>query len=393
MGKRKRKILVDNWRLGEHESWFSDMAQEGWHLQKVGVFFACFEQGECKAMRYRIDTTSNKKMSTGDKEMFQEAGWTHVTKFGDFNIFSSLTELQAPELHTDSAEQAYTLQEWAKKIRKNTVMIVILCTLTIATLASPWYFDRTPYLTIVKGDFLPVVVMLTLISSAYTMLQANFSIRKLRKTLLEGSIIDHHAAWRKKRWTTLAIQGFLSVLVIINIALLVAQIMLEKAQTLPVDSANLPIVRLVDIEQNPNMIREEYYEEEQLDRLNQYTYNWSLVAPLQYESYEHSIVPDQLWQDVNETYSPSLNTQVYKLNLPSMKEKLLVDLTRINHYWGAISEVESDVFELLFIREEDGFKEVVAAKGRGVMHVNYYGYADMDSILKAVEEKLALIEK
>ncbi|WP_342514427.1 DUF2812 domain-containing protein [Sporosarcina sp. FSL K6-1522] len=219
---------MDSWRLGEHESWFSDMAREGWNLQKIGVFFACFEQGECKETRYRIDTTSNKKMSAGDKEMFQEAGWTHVTKYGDFNVFSSPTELQAPELHTDPAEQAYTLQEWAKKIRKNTVMTVILCTLIIAILVSLWYFDRTPYLTIIKGDLLSIVVIITLVSSAYTMLQANFSIRRLRKALLEGSLIDHHAAWRKKRWTTLAIQGFLIALAIINISLLVAQIMLEK---------------------------------------------------------------------------------------------------------------------------------------------------------------------
>lgn len=379
---------MDSWRLGEHESWFSDMAREGRNLQKIGVFFACFEQGECKETRYRIDTTSNKKMSAGDKEMFQEAGWTHVTKYGDFNVFSSPTELQAPELHTDPAEQAYTLQEWAKKIRKNTVMTVILCTLIIAILVSLWYFDRTIYLTIIKGDLLSIVVIITLVSSAYTMLQANFSIRRLRKALLEGSIIDHHAAWRKKRWTTLAIQGFLIALAIINISLLVAQIMLEKVQTLPADSADLPIVRLADIEQNPNMIQEEL-----LDSLNQYTFNWSLVAPLQYESYEHGIVPDQLWEDENEPYSPSINTQVYKLNFPSMKEKLLVDLARINHFREAISKVESDVFDILYIRQEDGFKEVIAAKGSGVIHVNYYGYADMERILEAVEEKLALIEK
>ena len=66
MSKTMRKMMMgDGWRIGEHESWFSDLAKEGWHLQKVGAFFVHFERGESKDTRYRIDTSSNKNMWSG----------------------------------------------------------------------------------------------------------------------------------------------------------------------------------------------------------------------------------------------------------------------------------------------------------------------------------------
>lgn len=42
------------WRIGEHESWFSDMAKEGLHLRKVGSMFVHFIKEEPKETRYRI---------------------------------------------------------------------------------------------------------------------------------------------------------------------------------------------------------------------------------------------------------------------------------------------------------------------------------------------------
>ena len=39
-------LLGDLWRIGEYESWFSDMASEGLHLKKVGYLFAHFEKRE-----------------------------------------------------------------------------------------------------------------------------------------------------------------------------------------------------------------------------------------------------------------------------------------------------------------------------------------------------------
>lgn len=386
-------MMVDSWSIGENESWFSDMAKEGWHLKRFGALFVHFERGEPKDTQYRIDTSSNKNMSAADKEMFKEAGWQHVTKLGEFNVFTSPTELQAPELHSDPAEQAYTLEKLARKIKRNTILASIIGIPSLALMVSLWFIDKTPTLRFVTGDFMSAVSILYFIIAMSGALLVNLSIHGLRKKLLEGTPINHHAAWRKKRRLILAVYGFFMLLLCVSIPMQWVQIALDKRQTLPIESGDLPIVRLADIEQNPNLVREEHFVKEQLDMLNRYSYNWSPIAPLQYESSESGIVPGQLWPGGDVTYSPSLRTEVYRLNFPSLSEKLLSDLVQWHIYKGDVLKLESDVFDSLFIQEQEGFQEIFAAKGKVVMYVAYYGYADTEIILQQIEEKISLIQK
>lgn len=49
----------DVYRVGEHESWFMDLAEKGLHLEKMGVRFARFRKGEPQKMEYRVDFFSN----------------------------------------------------------------------------------------------------------------------------------------------------------------------------------------------------------------------------------------------------------------------------------------------------------------------------------------------
>ena len=56
-------------------------------------------------------------------------------------------------------------------------------------------------------------------------------------------------------------------------------------KTLPMESDGLPIVRLSDIEQNPDLEREtDGKEDVWYDVCNNYQYRSSLLAPLQYEN-------------------------------------------------------------------------------------------------------------
>lgn len=49
MSKSVRRFLLGNlWDFGKNESWFSDMALKGMHLQSIGSWFVVFEKGEPK---------------------------------------------------------------------------------------------------------------------------------------------------------------------------------------------------------------------------------------------------------------------------------------------------------------------------------------------------------
>jgi hypothetical protein len=212
------------WRIGEHESWFADMAAEGLHLKKMGVQFVQFVKGEPKKMRYRIDVSIKKKITSEQIQLYEESGWDYVTSHQFFHVFSSPEERNALELHTDPAEQSYTLKELDKKLVKN------------------------------------------------------------------ASIV---APWKKHHRLNTSIAFLLTVVVGLTAIIPFVQLVKLDTQTLPETSIDLPFVRLAEVEQNPAMVREEPYMIDNVDWGNRYTYSWSPLAPLQYETMKMGSCPEK----------------------------------------------------------------------------------------------------
>lgn len=397
MNKVKHKLRPsDFWCIGEHESWFSDMAQEGLHLKKVGIYFVKFTIGEPKQMKYRIDLSQGEKVTSEQKEMYSESGWNYVTSYGEFNVFSSLVEANAPELHTDPAEQAYTLNYLDKKLTRTAIVVAIAVTLMIVMLASVWLLNSAYYLALVDGSIIQqAILILAELYVVYSSLQAAISIRSLRRSLSEGRAIDHSAPRKTQNKARLIIASTFIVLALFGAILPFMQLIRGETKTLPVMSIDLPIVRLAEVEQNPELCRKSSsYSRDGVDWGNRYSYNWSLLAPVQYESDENGIVLNEIWKDGSGVYSPSLTTRVYQLSVPSIADNLISDLIKkysLEYSGGDMIELDSDHFDILIVHEADEFKEIFVSKGRAVMHVRYYGYADMDSVINATEEKITLI--
>jgi hypothetical protein len=104
------------------------------------------------------------------------------------------------------------------------------------------------------------------------------------------------------------------------------EIVKSQDYTLPETSVNLPIIRLAEIEQNPNLQREIIYNSRDVDWENQVNYNWSPLAPVQYEVNEHGIVKDVMWKDNSGEYSPSIDTYYYQLAFSRMADGFIHDL-------------------------------------------------------------------
>ena len=398
MAKMVRKFLIgDLWRIGEHENWFSHMASEGYHLKKVGKLLVHFKKGDTKDTRYRIEAAMHKNIPTEQKELYKDAGWAYVTKFGEFHVFSSPGELKAPELHTDPVEQSYTLKKLDDKIKMNTIFVAILSTMMVGIQIALWFLGDGPTLTLIEdGGITYITTSLVVIVVAYSMLRATISIRRLRKSLSEGIPIDHDAPWKKHRLVNVILSTTIIIIAACGAVPQFVQITMQKTEILPVLSTDLPIVRLADVEQNTGLVREEFYDENGIDRLNEYSSNWSPFTSLQYESNESGIVSDEIWKDGSGAYSPSIYTQVYKLVFPSMRESLVSDLIARNDIFpfeGDLVRRESKQFDTLFISEIDGIINIFAAKGRGVIYVRYFGYADLDVLLENVKEIIGMISK
>ncbi|MGM0792525.1 MAG: DUF2812 domain-containing protein [Bacillota bacterium] len=395
MGKIVRKLRPeDYWRIGEHESWFTDMAEEGLFLKKMGIRFAKFAKGEPKKMRYRIDVSFSKKISSEQIEMYSESGWDYVTTYNYFHVFSSPAELHAPEIHTDPAEQSYTLKALDEKYTQTAWTVTIMILLTFGMLASIWFLDGTPTLMMVQGNVLTQTILSIILGySAYNSLQAAISIRSLRKKLAEGKPIDHHAPWKKRFRRNTAIALLFIVTAGSTAAISFAQLSMMDTKTLPEGNIDLPIVRLADIEQNPDLIRgEPSYVDDDEDWGNRISYDWSPLAPVQYETDENGEVIGEKWDDGSGRYSPSIQTQVYQLSIAGLADNLLSDLVKRYRYDDGMEEFvqkKHPVLDELIVYEEEGIKKVFASKGKTVMYVWYNGEADMDALIEGVVEKIS----
>lgn len=397
MNRTVRKLRPsDYWRIGEHESWFQDMAAKGLHLKKMGLRFAHFVKGEPKKMRYRIDVTLDKKITPEQIEMYADSGWDYVTGYQYFQVYSSPIERDAPELHTDPAEQSFTLKALDEKLVFNAVMVAFSLLLIIGMLSAIWFLDGTPTFVLIDGLAVQqTIVSIIMAYSAYISLQAAISIRALRKDMLEGKPINHHAPW-KKHYRLNSTLAFLFIMVAGLSALIpFGQLIKSETKTLPEANLDLPIVRLADVEQNPALIREESsYVRDDVDWGNRYTYNWSLLAPIQYETDESGVVPGKMWGDGRGSYSPSIHTMVYQLSVPALADNLIADLIKRYNYRYSVDDfvdTKHADLDILIVHEDNEFKEVYASKGKAVIYVTYYGYADINSVIENIVDKIKLI--
>lgn len=228
----------------------------------------------------------------------------------------------------------------------------------------------------------------------YDSTRSLLAIRSLRKDLLAGKPIDHNAPWREKHRRSKTISRTLFIISLLVLIFPLISIIKSETKTLPLTSGNLPIVRLTEIEQNPELIIDISDVDDKINYANYYEYTWNLLAPIIYESQQRGIVPNEVWEEDGSPYDPFVTTNTYKLAIPDMSQGVfngLIKKSKVNSN-GEFLQVENPNFDNLVIYNEKRFTEVFAYKGAGVIRVRYIGKSNVEDIIKAIEEKMVLIE-
>ncbi|MDF2804385.1 MAG: hypothetical protein K0S61_4290 [Anaerocolumna sp.] len=398
MSNTVRKFMPDDiWNLGRSESWFSDMAKNGLHLRKVGIQFALFDKGEPKKTKYRMDIIS--PMPTEEQlEIYKESGWQLVTNLKELYIFSSPEEADYPELHTDPMEQSYTLTALNRQLRIQVIVFTAFMVLFLGMMLSMFFLERTPTLAMMEAPGIQrPLLMFVEIYVFYTVIRNYMTLRRLKKSLSEGKPIDHRVNWRKPRLINGFIGAFFILAAFLTVCLPFAGIALSKTYTIPETSVNLPIVRLVDIEHNYDLKREVVYHSRGVDWGNRVSYDWSLLAPVQYAVNEHGIIKNMMWDDNSGSYSPSIETHYYQLTFSSMAISLLQDLVEryVNDFDPKviIQEVNHTFFDKLYVVEDGIRKQIFAYSGNEVIYVDYFGSKNAEDIIALLPEAFSIYEK
>jgi hypothetical protein len=384
MTKLVRKIRpVDFWRIGEHESWFSDMAKEGLHFHTMGTHFARFIKGEPKEMEYRIEVTPKKEISDDQIMMYEENGWEYISSFDRFHVFASPKERHAVEIHTDPAEQFFTLQTLNKRVIFSSIAITLLSALIIGMNVAVWFMDNTPVLRLVEGHVIQTtIVSLIVFYYVYFLSKGMLAILALRRKLKHGIPINHHAPWKKSLRRSAILNVAFIMLAFGSAYLPFKQLLEMDTITLPVEATEHKVVRLAELEQLPDLKREETFIDG-VDWGNSISTNWSILAPKQYEILETFISNDS-----NEN-TLFISSEVYELRMTSLVEPLVQDLIKWNSYHTkTFIRKQNASLDYLYIYGEEMNRNVVAAKGNVVTFVSYSGNATTDSLIEKITEKL-----
>ncbi len=396
MGKLVKRLMLDDiYAIGRNESWFSAMAKQGLHLKKFGTIFVYFEKSEPRKTRYRIDYIKGKP-SPEQLEVYRDCGWDFVAKNGDFSIFSAPEDSCVAELHTDTIEQGFSLLELNKRLRNNLIIISIAMLWFFGMTASIYIFNDEPFLFMIKGQFVQQMLLIIVeLYVFYTVIRNYVVVRRLKESLFQGREINHHEDYRGARLLGGILTAIYLPLALITVFIPFIDIARSKDYTLPEADANLPVIRLGEIEKDAGLMRKTGYQDNNVDWENRVSSDWSLLAPVQYKIDENGIIEDEMWDDQSGIYSPSITTRYYQLTFGSMAENLTADLIHRYIYRDDVEvrEVNHSGLDKAYIAEEGTRKHIFAYSANQVIHITYYGKEKVEGIVPLIPQRLRYQEQ
>ncbi|WP_339171112.1 DUF2812 domain-containing protein [Solibacillus sp. FSL R5-0691] len=382
------------WRIKEHESWFSDMSEQGLHFYEIGTHFAKFKKGDRKRMDYRLELAKSKYISSEKIRLFEESGWDYIASDRNFHVFAAPTDRQINEPPIDQEEQITVANALFKKTLISFIIILLAVIALFWLISSIWFTGNTPTLTLIEGHIFTTMV-LSFLNLYYliSMAMGLLGIARIRRNMNEENYDNHHKPWEIFYRNNIIVYVMTMGISLIAIFIPFYQLLQMDTLTLPEEDSSLPFVRLATIETAPNLERDVFMIDE-VDWGNNYSENWSIVAPIQFSMRENFIEKKGQRSDPNNSYEPSISSEVYRLNFKSLVAPLVDDLITKHSFVNeaeSFMEGEHKEFDRLLIRQSDYNKEFIFVKDQAVMYIGYSGEVGADVIIENAAEKIVLL--
>lgn len=390
MGKLKHKFrLDDRYAIWRDEQWYADMARAGLHLVDFQHNKAVFEQGPAANTLYQVAYIAD-HLDMKTHLAYHRAGWTPVARLKDIQVFSAAADAVIEPVERDMEELANDLR------RRNKGYLLTLVAACLGWLFFPVFQFVSTWKA--GGFFLDGMGRDSLI---FNLLMDSFclygiwllicgyrSFRKMRRALVGGRAYPARPGWRSiriKRAIIVALGlGFFWTFI------LVWPNVVNRTRSLPlggVDSA-LPLIRLAEIEQNPDLAPSAGTIVDGMDWSNHLVGRSSLLVPIQYSLIEKGDGASEQERAEGVNYKPLLMVDYYDMRLSHTAGGMVKDLIRYTP--GAKEAVfrTVDGLDLFYVAEHEGMKQLFAARGKQVVAVRYEGRQSVDAIIPLLVEKL-----
>jgi len=180
------------WQEGKEENWLRQMSNEGWHLDKVGLFSYEFIKGQPKDIIYKFDYKPFRNEKIDDYiTLFEDSGWEYVARFAGWFYFraEAMGNLSF-DLYNDNASRIrkYRTLRWVLIIACGPIVINLpnLLGRIIKTLSSDVVDDMLARVLIINFS-IPLTIFLILIWAllVYGIIRISMIIRRIRSDIRE----------------------------------------------------------------------------------------------------------------------------------------------------------------------------------------------------------------
>ena len=380
MRKKRKLVPVELWQLGKVESWLTEQGQNGLQLEKFNGLLATFQQSEPQQVEYRMVVMPKKDTPPTNTGELALEGWDFVASHDCYHVFRSQKADATSEIEPNLAKQADALTGVMKKAR-NQILINLVSIAVVFIVGAVLIRDaQTPIENFIEGLSIGILFMI-FTSSCTSMIHLRdyLGILRIKRQLEQGIALDYRAYWqftsvKKIIWHV----SYLAV-IIVAFVVLIKQVNNYGYQSLPNDTTDLPVLRIHMIE--PQERLGDLAKSEEEDWSNSLITNWTMFAPVQYETRESVTIS----QENQAAYSPALTFKVTECVVPSLASALYDELAGYYELVGK-TEISTTTFDQVLVEQlYDDYVRLLTLKDKRVQYVDYQGEADIETILQALE--------
>ena len=376
------------------ETWLSDMSRTGLHLKKAGRRYLIFVKGEALDTCYRMEPVTDSCQIPDEEilELYAQAGWEFAAALQkSFLIWHSICP-NADEPHSDPLVHSTAYEHLLNRLKKNAVCAALLPAVIFAMSACAMLLSSQPVTVFLVSSPMLLVIIADAALGVQAVRQA-LELHSLKRSLSNGLPAAHKKDYHTHMHLYRILRFCTSLLVLVILALPAASFFLNWEKTISDIDMKLPYLPLDVIEEGQEGFS--WHKDQNMrggvDTYNRAAYTWSLLVPVHYDIYQQGEVQNVYKNDETIGIAPSAYTEYFQLILPAFTVPLYRE--RVRCYIHAdtnpvVTELSHPAFDHVTIAKSEGFIQLFACRGRQMIHIRYWGDADLTDKLDMLADAL-----
>lgn len=367
-----RPTLLSPYDFEKIEKWLEAQSEKGLHLSKFGQSLTRFKRGEPETRTYKIeyfDEVSNEERLS----FYSESGWHYASKLHtDTHILYAMKDENYIPLHTDPMEESILLKIIIRILnRRARRLFMIFLFMIFLLIATARDYNGLATFLVRNVRFNDLIILYPLLLMLIPLSHKRKVLKKIRELETGLHKEENGETWKRQR----LINGISDVLGLLVIALLLFlpssdEITYSRGARLVANDeyySRLPLLSMADLRE-PAEVETDFSSRQTLFARDHLAISYSIDE-------KEDEVPEE-----------TLTTELYILKLTVLAGKLADEMMETDGL-SSWREIDSDIPEKFYLRNDGDGKELVALHNNLVVNSYYRGARSEEEVIDSFIRK------